>query len=210
MKPQIILFVFILFTISCATQKEFPRTYGNICSEITLNPNKTFEYRESCTGLGGEFIRKGTWKYGIGDTILLNTYKQPKNIKTTYKGNVNPDFKKKVKILIRDFEIKLSYAGIEINDGEMAKSADENGIVEFETDKIINVKFYYLGEVSEKIEISNPEFNDIEILIRDLDLDIVPKYFTDMPFIVTKNKIVLYPNDKEKRYEKKRIKRKSK
>ena len=208
MKPQIILFVLILIATSCVTQKQIAKTYGNDCSEITLNPNKTFEYREACTGLGGEFIRNGTWKYGIGDTILLNTYKQPKNVNTTYKGTINPDFKKKVRISIRDFEVKLGYAGIEINDGEIAKSADENGVVEFETDKVNNVKFYYLGEVSEKIKISNPEFNDIEILIRDLDLDIVPNYFTDMPFVVTKNKIVLYPNDKQKRYEKKRIKKK--
>ncbi|SNR14182.1 hypothetical protein [Tenacibaculum jejuense] len=209
MKPQTILFVLILITTSCATQKEFPRTYGNYCSEITLNPNKTFEYREACTGLGGEFIRKGTWRQGIADTILLNTYEQPKIAKTTYKGKVNPNMNGKIKIQVSDKDGALGYVNILINDKTLGIGANDKGFGIFQSEMLKNVTYNFLGQ-EETIQIDNPNYNEIEILIRDLDTDIVPNYFTDMPFVVTKNKIVLYPNDKEKRYEKKRIKKKRK
>jgi hypothetical protein len=209
MKVKLLLVFICVIAISCSVKKEVLRLYGKDNTQILLKPDKTFEYR-TYLGVGGEVKRIGTWSEHKGDTILLNTYNQPNNKSTTYKGIVNPDLKKKVIISIRDFELKLGFSTIEINDGEMTKSADENGTVEFEVDQINNITYYYLGEISEKIKISNPEFNEIDILIRDLDLEIVPNYFTDMPIVVTNRKVVFYPNDIEKRFERKRasIKRK--
>lgn len=203
MKVKLILVFICTIAISCSVNKEVSRFYGKDYTQILLKPNKTFEYR-TYLGVGGEIKRIGTWTEHKGDTILLNTYNQPKHKTTTYKGIVNPDLKNKVIISIRDFELKLGLSTIEINDGEIIKSADENGTVEFEVDHINDITYYYLGEISEKIKISNPEFNEIEILIRDLDIEIVPNYFTDMPIVVTKRKVVFYPNNTKKRFERKR------
>ena len=209
MKIKLLLVLICTIVISCSAKKEASRFYGKDYTQILLKSDKTFEYR-TYLGVGGEVRRIGTWSEHKGDTILLNTYKQPKNKTTTYKGIINPDLKNKVIISIRDFELKLGLSTIEINDGQMIKSADENGTVEFEVDEINNITYYYLGDIKGKIKISNPEFNEIDILIRDLDLEIVPNYFTDMPIVVTNRKVVFYPNDIEKRFERKRasIKRK--
>ena len=204
MKIKLLLVIICTIVISCSVKKAATRLYGKKHTQILLKPDKTFEYR-TYLGVGGEVNRIGTWIEHKGDTILLNTSNQPKNKTTTYKGIVNPKLNNKVKISIKDFEIELGYASVEINDGAMIKSANENGIVEFEVDQINNIKYYYLGEISEKIKISNPKFNEIDILIRDLDLEIVPNYFTDMPIVVTNRKAIFYPNDKEKRFERKRV-----
>ena len=199
-----LLFVFICtIFISCSVKKEVSRLYGKDYTQILLKADKTFEYK-TYLGVGGEVKRTGTWSEHKGDTIFLNTYNQPNNKITTYKGIVNPDLKNKVIISIRDFELQLGFSTIEINDGEITKSADENGIAEFEVDQINNITYYYMGEISEKIKISNPDFNEINILIRDLDLEIVPNYFTDMPIVVTNRKVVFHPNNQEKRFERKR------
>ena len=199
MKSQIIFFVFILITISCATRKDFPLTYGNICSDITLNSNKTFEYREACTGLGGEFIRKGTWKQGVGDTILLNTNEQPENLITTYKGKINPKLKGKVRIQVSDKSGALGFVNVLINDKEQGVGADENGIAEFDSKLLNNITYNFLRQ-EETIKINNPKYNEIDMTIRDLDLDIVQNYFINMPIVVTGRKLVFYPNTEEKRF----------
>ena len=196
--------IFLAFILSsCSTTKEVSKLYGKCCTQIEINPNKTFEYHV-VLGVGGEIIRKGTWTEHKGDTILLNTYNQPKNKSIKYSGITNPNLKDKIRISIGDFEQKLAYAMVEINDGEMTKPTDSIGIVEFETDKIINITYNYLSEISEKITISNPELNDIDILVRDLDLEIVPQYFTNQPIVVTNKKAIFYPNNSLKRFERKR------
>ncbi|PYE78496.1 hypothetical protein DFQ11_1295 [Winogradskyella epiphytica] len=204
-----LLFVFIcIIAISCSVKKEVSRLYGKDYTQILLKMDKTFEYR-TYLGVGGEIKRIGTWSQHKGDTILLNTYNQPKNKITSYKGIINPNLKNKVIISIRDFENYLGGTLIEINDGEMSKFANDNGIVEFDTNLIKNISYFYVG-TGEKITISNPEFNEIDILIRDLDFEIVPNYFTDMPIVVTNRKVVFYPNDIEKRFERKRANIKNK
>lgn len=139
MKSQIIFFVLIIVTISCATRKNFPVTYGNICSDLTLSSNGTFGYRQACTGLGGEFIRKGTWKKGVGDTILLNTYEQPENLITTYKGKINSQLKGKVRVQVSDKNGALGFVSILINDKAQGVGANENGIAEFNSKQLNNV-----------------------------------------------------------------------
>lgn len=204
MKSTLLCIIISVITISCSSKKKVARFYGKCCTQILLNPDKTFEYW-TYLGVGGEVKRTGTWHEHKGDTILLNTLTQPKNRKTTYTGIVNPNLKNKVRISIRDFELKLAGATIEINDGEMLRNADRDGIVEFDTDKINNITYYFMTEISEKITISNPDLNEIDILVRDLDLEIVPKYFTDEPIVVSNRKVVFYPNNPEKRFERKRI-----
>lgn len=205
----------ILLITSCASRRAATKLYGKCkknyfaCTQIEINQDNTFEYFVFMD-VGGQTLRKGTWSKHKGDTILLNTYKQPKNKTTSYKGTINPNLKNKVRISIRDFEQKLGFSSVEINDGAMIKLTDENGIVEFETDKITNITYYYIGEISEKITISNPNVNDIDILIRDLDLNIIPNYFTNLPIVVTNRKVIFYPNHHKKRFEQKRTSTKRK
>ncbi|TCI93633.1 hypothetical protein [Tenacibaculum sp. M341] len=207
MKLRIILSILII--VSCASQKEYPITYGNVCSEITIYPDKTFYYRTACTGLGGEFLRKGTWKQGVADTLFLNTYEQPKIVKTTYKGKVNPKLKGKIKIQVYDKDGALGYVNIQINDKKLGVGANDEGIGLFDSEILKNVTYSFLDQ-EETIKIDNPNYNEITILIRDLDFELVQNYFTNMPIVLTKNKIVFYPNNIEKRHEKKRIKHKRK
>lgn len=206
---RIILLILILVFTSCSSTKVKPKLYGKCgknyfaCTQIEIKSDKTFEYFVFMD-VGGQTLRKGTWTKSKGDTLLLNTYNQPKNTKTTYSATINLNLNNRIRISIRDFEHKLGFSSVEINDGELMKTADDDGIVEFEVDKIKNIKYYYLGAISEKIVISNPDFNEIDILIRDLDLEIIPSFFTNQPIVMTNKKVVFYPNDSEKRFERKR------
>jgi len=202
MKTLLIIILFFALA-SCSINKEVSKFYGKYSSKIEISTNKTFEYH-TVLGVGEEIIRKGTWTHHKGDTILLNTYNQPINKTTTYNGKINPNLKNKIRISISDFELKLPFALVEINNGEMVKSTDSIGVVEFETNKITNITYNIMGEISEEIKISNPELNEIDILIRDLDLEIVPQYFTNKPIVITNRKVVFYPNKTEKRFELKR------
>jgi hypothetical protein len=142
--------------------------------------------------VGGGTVVKGNWEQISKDSIKLNTYEQPKNPSTTYSGKINSDRIDNVKITIRDLELPLAAAFIVINDQNDGKAADVNGIAELKAQKIKTITYHYLGQ-KETIEIENPNFNEIEIIVRDLDLNAVPRFLTDK--IMTLNKGKLFFND---------------
>lgn len=187
------LILILLFLSSCSTNKSVVGLYGKCgksyfaCTQIELKSDKTFEYF-IFMDVGGGTVVKGNWEQISTDSIKLNTFEQPKNPSTTYSGKINPDRIDDVKITIRDLELPLAAAFIVINDQNKGKAADVNGIAELETQKIKTITYHYLGQ-KETIEIDNPNYNEIEIIVRDLDLNAVPRFLTDKIMVLNKGKL---------------------
>lgn len=192
---KLILILFILS--SCSTNKSVVGLYGKCgksyfaCTQIELKSDKTFEYF-IFMDVGGGTVVKGNWEQISNDSIKLNTFEQPKHPSTTYSGKVNPDRTDNVKITVRDLELPLAAAFIVINDQNEGKAADVNGIAELKTQEIKTITYHYLGQ-KETIKIDNPNFNEIEIIVRDLDLNAVPRFLTDK--IMTLDNGKLFFND---------------
>jgi hypothetical protein len=191
-----IKFIFILLiTVSCSTNKSVVGLYGKCgkgyftCSQIELKPDNTFEYF-IFHDVGGGNVIKGTWKKISNDTIVINTYKQPEIPKTTYVGKINPNLIGKVKIRISDKKGALGFTDVFINDREQLKVANNNGIAEFEVESIKNIEYRFISH-QEKIEIENPNYNEIDILIKDLDLNAVPEFITNEKIVFKRNKIIM-------------------
>ena len=138
--------------------------------------------------VGGGTVVKGIWEQISSDSIKLNTFEQPKNPSTTYRGKINPDRIENIKITIRDLELPLAAAFIVVNDQKTGKAADVNGISELETQEIKTITYHYLGQ-KETIEIDNPNYNEIEIIVRDLDLNAVPRFLTDKIMVLNNGKL---------------------
>jgi hypothetical protein len=74
--------IIYLILVSCASKVRDSELYGKCetpmygCTQLKLNTDKTFEYFVF-EDVGGESLTKGTWKAHYGDTIILNSYKQP-------------------------------------------------------------------------------------------------------------------------------------
>jgi hypothetical protein len=140
--------------------------------------------------VGGGNVLKGTWKKTSKDTIVLNTYTQPEFPKTTYVGKINPDLNGEIKVRITDKNGSLGYASVEINDKKQGKATDENGVAKFKTDSITNIHYNFLGQ-NETIEIKNPNYNEIEIRIKDLDINAIPEFITDYKIAYKRNSIIM-------------------
>lgn len=139
--------------------------------------------------VGGGAITKGNWERVSKDSIKLNTFEQPKNPSTTYKGRMNPERPDVLKIKIADYERPLADSYIVLNNQNEGKEADVNGTIEIKAQEVKTITYYYLGR-KETIKVENPNFNEIEISVRDLDLDPISKYMTDLKLKVNKRKII--------------------
>jgi hypothetical protein len=187
------LILILLFLSSCSTNKSVVGLYGKCgksyfaCTQIELKSDNTFQYF-IFYDVGGGSLLKGTWKRISNDTVVMNTYNQPEFPKTTYVGKINPDLNGEIKIQITDKNGSLGYASVEINDKKQGKATDENGVAKFKTDSIKNIHYNFLGQ-NETIEIDNPKYNEIEITVRDLDLNAVPRFLTDKIITIDKNKL---------------------
>ena len=158
--------------------------------QIELKSDKTFAYYAFMTPANIYFVKEGTWNKISKDTIVLNTYIQPEILKTTYKGKVNKDLVGKVRIKISDKDGTLGYANVQINDKELSAWADTNGMVEFETRTLKNIHYNFFNS-SETIAIENPNYNDIEVLIKDLKLSEMNVFLTDYKIVIKRNKIIM-------------------
>lgn len=189
------LAILLTFLSSCTTNKSFVGLYGKCgksyfaCTQIELKADNTFEYF-IFMDVGGGHVLKGTWNYISNDTIVLNTYNQPEISKTTYKGKRNPELNGKVRIKISDKNGVLGFVSIEINDKEIGSATNENGIAEFETKSLKDVHYNFLGQ-NETIKIDNSNYNDIEILIKDLNINAIPEFLTDYKIVVKGNKLII-------------------
>ncbi len=189
------LILVFTFLSSCTTNKSAIGLYGKCgknyfaCTQIELKSDNTFDYY-IFYDVGGGSVLKGTWKRIANDTIVINTFKQPQFPKTTYIGKVNPNSKGKVKIRISDKDGSLGASNVFINDRAQIKVADENGVTEFLVNSIKNIEYGFLSQ-SEKIQIDNPNYNEIEVLIKDLDLNAIPEFITNEKIIFKRNKIIM-------------------
>lgn len=142
--------------------------------------------------VGGGTVVKGNWEQISAVSIKLNTFEQPKNPSTTYNGKINSARIDNVKITIRDLELPLAGSFIVLNNQDVGKPANVNGIAELESQEIKTITYHCLGQ-NETIEIDNPNYNEIEITVRDLDTNAVPRFLTDK--IMTLNNNRLFFND---------------
>ena len=192
------LILSLLFLSSCSTNKSVVGLYGKCgksyfaCTQIELKADNTFEYF-IFMDVGGGNVVKGNWEQISTDSIKLNTFEQPKNPSTTYSGKINPDRVDNVKITIQDLELPLTAAFIVINNQNDGKAADVNGVVELKAKEIKTITYHYLGQ-KETIKIDNPNFNEIEITVRDLDFNAVPRFLTDKIMVLKRGK--LFFNDR--------------
>ncbi|NQY07721.1 MAG: hypothetical protein HRT68_16380 [Flavobacteriaceae bacterium] len=179
---------------SCSSYNSFEGLYGKCdkgylaCTQMLLKPDHTFEYF-IFYDVGGGNVLKGTWKQLDQGTIVLNTYKQPHHFKTTYTGKINTELEGKIRIQISDYETTLGLAAVQINNSQQWKTANTNGVVEFDSDHIENVEYAFLNQ-QEIIEINNSNYNDIEILVKDLDLGAIPMYLTDYTIFKKNRKLI--------------------
>jgi len=188
------LIILLLICGSCSTNKSVVGLYGKCgkkylaCNQIELKADKTFEYFVFMD-VGGGTVVKGNWEQISKDSIKLNTFDQPKQPTTTYVGKIDSSKIDRVKIKISDLYYPLQYASVQIN-GKDWKVTDRNGVAEFNSSNIESIYYQYLGK-EETIEIDNPNYDEIEITISDLDMTAVQRFFTD-EIMVVKNKKLYY------------------
>ena len=190
------LILLLTFLSSCSAKKSIVGLYGKCengylaCTQIELKSDKTFEYF-NFMDVGGGTVVKGNWEQISNDSIKLNTFEQPKNPSTTFKGKINLN-RTNIQVKIADLELPLAGAFIVLNNQSFGKPADVNGITELNSQKVETITYHYLGQ-KETIQIDNPNYNEIEITVRDLDLNAVPRFLTDKIMTVDNRK--LYFND---------------
>lgn len=194
MKPLSPLLLILLIT-SCTAVGHKNLLYGKCaegylaCTQFELKSDNTFYYIFMDVG-GGQVI-KGTWNDYNGDTIQLNTVQQPNIPQTYFKGEVNTALVGQVRVQLSDYEFPLSFAYVELNDGEAKGRLDEQGTGYFEVKEIRNITYYHIGQPVETITVEKPQVNDITIWIKDLDVEIVPRYMVNELAVATKKEITL-------------------
>ncbi|WP_426432175.1 hypothetical protein ACPX19_06340 [Winogradskyella sp. HB-48] len=159
------------------------------CSQIEIKADKTFGYLIYSEPNGSGSFTSGTWEYLANDTIILNTTLQPEIPKTNYTGKINPELDNKIRIYFSDKNGPLEYAMVSINGKKEEKKTNYKGMVEFKTSEIKSIKYRYIM-VDEEIQINNPNYNDIEIEIKDQDI-IYPEYLKDYKARLNGRKLIL-------------------
>lgn len=186
------LFFLSLFLVSCSTNKSIIGLYGKCkknepCTQLYLKEDNTFEYQVFLSPKDIGTIVKGNWKKISKDSIVLNTFIQPEKPTTTYVGHINRNLSGVVNIKISDSYFPLSYTSLIVNENNV-NTTDINGNAEFSTEKVYSIYFQYLGK-EETIVIDNPNYNEIEITVNDLDITAMPRFFTDKVMYIKNNKL---------------------
>lgn len=202
---NLILGAILILLGSCSPNKSLVGLYGEcdkrgyfVCSRIELKSDSTFEYY-IFFDVGGGHVLKGPWHKISNDTIVLNTYEQPQILKTTYKGKINPDLKGKVRVYIMHQDEELSFSIVSINDGEQTIISDLNGLAEFSSESVKNITYSYLGQ-EETIPIDNPNYNEVEISIKDYGMEgPTPIYLTNYKVVIGKKKLFMDTNQEYKK-----------
>ena len=156
------------------------------CDQLLLKPDHTFEYF-TFMDVGGQNIKKGNWKQTTKDSICLHSFEQPKIPNTILTATINPNRNNSVKIKIMDSVLPIGAAFVIVNNEPNGKATNLDGIVEMNVTELKSITYSYLGS-EEKIEISNPKFNEIEIMVKDLDIAI---YFINQNFALKNKKFYL-------------------
>lgn len=209
MKKIIYCLIIALLISSCSTQKSLTGLYSRCigasytCTQLQLNNNSTFEYFSLSPSLS-PIIIKGKWKVIEKKQILLNSDSQPKNPQTKYFARVNPQLKTSIRIQIIGNDNFLENVVVILNTNQQIKKTDNHGIVEFAATKVATIQFQYLA-LKETLTISNPDFNDFEIVAKDYETTIFPKYFTNKLVTKQQGKMVFEPDENSERFDLKRV-----
>lgn len=194
MRYLVFLFSFFLLN-SCSTKKNFPGLYGKcgknyyVCDQLELNSDNTFEYF-SFMDVGGSTVVKGVWEKISDDTIILNSFERPQNSKTKISGKINSESKEiSVKIIERGLPLPSS----EITINNDTKITDESGFTKFKQQKVVSITYQFLNR-KETIYLDNSDFNEIVLIVKDLDFDVNSKYFIDKSVKIKNNKLFINDN----------------
>jgi hypothetical protein len=167
------------------------------CTQFELKKDNTFEYY-IFMDVGGGNVIKGRWDVFNGDTLIMNTFTQPVNRKTYAVGKVVDTLSGTIKITMHDFEAPLYFSEVAINDGALKDTLDIDGIAYFNASEIRNISYNDpLWGRRELIHINNPHFNDIEVIVRDIDYSIIPTYIVDKLVVATGRYIIMNPSSSE-------------
>lgn len=198
MVKYITLILLIASLNSCWMNKSAIGLYGScrenylFCEQIELNPDSTFEYY-IFMDVGGGSVIEGSWKRAGNNSIVLNSFERPINSITTYSGRIDENRNKSIKITIRDANSPFTMAYVIINNGPSGKVADLNGVVEFEIEEVNSITYEFIGR-NETIEIENPNYNDIDIIVRDFEYTAIPKFITNEVIHQKKGKLIFQDN----------------
>jgi hypothetical protein len=162
------------------------------CEQIELKSDSTFEYY-IFMDVGGGRVIKGNWKRAGKESIILNSFEQPINSTTTYSGRVDEKRNRSVKITIRNANSPLIMAYVIINNRLPGKVTDLNGVVEFEIEEVNSITYEFIGR-SETIEIEEPNYNEIDIVVRDLEYTAIPKFITNEVIHQKRGKLIFQDN----------------
>lgn len=194
MRYFIFLFSLLLLN-SCSTRKDFTGLYGKcgknyfVCDQLELKSDNTFEYF-SFMDVGGSIVVKGVWEKILDDAIILNSFERPQNSKTKIFGKVNSESKD---ISVKIIERGNPLVGSVVTINNQSKISDENGIVIFDNQKVKSITYQFLNS-TERIEIDNSDYNDFELIVKDIEYSVNSNFFVDKVLKI-KNKTILI-NDK--------------
>jgi hypothetical protein len=140
--------------------------------------------------VGGSTVVKGVWEKISDDTIILNSFERPQNSKTKISGKINSESKEiSVKIIERGLPLPSS----EITINNDTKITDESGFTKFKQQKVVSITYQFLNR-KETIYLDNSDFNEIVLIVKDLDFDVNSKYFIDKSVKIKNNKLFINDN----------------
>jgi hypothetical protein len=140
--------------------------------------------------VGGSIVVKGVWEKILDDDIILNSFERPQNSKTKIFGKVNSESKD---ISVKIIERGNPLVGSVVTINNQSKISDENGIVIFDNQKVKSITYQFLNS-TERIEIDNSDYNDFELIVKDIEYSVNSSFFVDKVLKI-KNRTILI-NDK--------------
>ena len=184
LNSKIHVIIFILFIVSCKTQKiagryiDHNNKIGPDKSEILLKKDGVFFYN-SWSDILGKHTLRGKWVYAM-DTIYLQADTLSIKPLLTKEESIDENYKgTKITVLDKTDNSPLVGAEVYVNNETQPYIVDTLGQVNFaKRKKIVTVKVHYL--VSESIHLENPVTNnDIVIYFNPNNMKINPIYLND-------------------------------
>lgn len=182
--------------ISCGAKFSVAGLYGKCqkrylgCQQLQLNKDRSFEYYKSLD-TGGEQVLRGSWRALSEDTLVLNTFQQPRIPKTYYVGEFISSLGDKLEVHIQDYNEDITQAIITINDSEQTVNTDHQGKAVFNSTEIKTISYNILDR-KETISIANPKYNYVVITVKDLEIGKPNNPYITNDTIIVKSKGIKY------------------
>lgn len=188
-----------VFTLSTfAQRKSFVGLYGEcpkgyfVCTQLELKSDSTFEYYVFFD-VGGATIKKGTW-VAEEDTLILNTFNQPKFARGYKILDTAHSDNKKIYCLDRD-SVPIFYGTIVINHSDTI-TLDENGKAIY-NGEIKNIQVSGLMTQKSDFTVNFSNYSEIEFFVDNFVCH-NPDYLTNEKLIINGNEIKEYYHCHEK------------